>query len=45
MGSQYDAPGAPETAGTQGGSDPERELWHALDEGRDPTDAPRPRQD
>jgi uncharacterized membrane protein (TIGR02234 family) len=45
MGSRYDAPGAPETAGRQGGSDPERELWHALDEGRDPTDAPRPHQD
>jgi uncharacterized membrane protein (TIGR02234 family) len=45
MGSRYDAPGAPDSTVAQGASDPERELWHALDEGRDPTDTGRPAQD
>jgi len=38
MGSQYDAPGAPTTTEEKSSSDPDRDLWHALDEGRDPTD-------
>lgn len=44
MGARYDAPGrapggAPGRSGRTGRSlDPERELWHELDEGRDPTD-------
>ncbi len=40
MGSRYDAPGAPDRD-RGSGTDPDRELWHALDEGRDPTDLPR----
>ena len=39
MGSRYDAPGAAGTTSDQGVRDPDRELWHALDEGRDPTDS------
>jgi len=45
MGSRYDAPGAPGAPGAAGTTsdqairDPDRELWHALDEGRDPTDS------
>ena len=37
MGSRYDAPGA---SSRQDGTvvEPDRDLWHALDEGRDPTD-------
>lgn len=43
MGSRYDAPGAPATTTEVTTTDPERDLWHALDEGRDPTDtADRP---
>ncbi|MEO7350333.1 MAG: Trp biosynthesis-associated membrane protein [Marmoricola sp.] len=42
MGTRYDAPGAPEPTSDQGSADPDRELWHALDEGRDPTDTTRP---
>ncbi len=38
MGSRYDAPGAPTPATELTTTDPERDLWHALDEGRDPTD-------
>ena len=41
MGSRYDAPG---TGASQAGDsvvEPDRDLWHALDEGRDPTDTPR----
>jgi uncharacterized membrane protein (TIGR02234 family) len=41
MGSRYDAPGAPATAAEVSTVDPERALWHALDEGRDPTDTAR----
>ncbi|MET0997422.1 MAG: Trp biosynthesis-associated membrane protein [Marmoricola sp.] len=41
MGSRYDAPGAPAPAREQSSADPDRELWHALDEGRDPTDTHR----
>ncbi len=37
MGSRYDAPGAPEVSREQVPQDPDRELWRALDEGRDPT--------
>jgi uncharacterized membrane protein (TIGR02234 family) len=38
MGSRYDAPGgaSPRPEGTV--VEPDRDLWHALDEGRDPTD-------
>ena len=50
MGSQYDAPGAQgrapatgPTTSSQSSADPDRDLWHALDEGRDPTDTNRPR--
>lgn len=38
MGTRYDAPGAAATTGEPRVLDPERELWHALDEGRDPTE-------
>lgn len=38
MGSRYDAPGTPATTTEVTTTDPERDLWHALDEGRDPTD-------
>lgn len=41
MGSRYDAPGAPVTAAEESSNDPDRDLWHALDEGRDPTDTGR----
>ncbi len=41
MGSRYDAPGASAPAGEQSSADPDRELWRALDEGRDPTDTNR----
>jgi len=41
MGSRYDAPGAPATAVEESSNDPDRDLWHALDEGRDPTDTGR----
>ena len=37
MGSRYDAPGAREPT-TEASTHPERDLWQALDEGRDPTD-------
>ncbi|QNN53062.1 Trp biosynthesis-associated membrane protein [Nocardioides mesophilus] len=42
MGSRYDAPGSRPAAGAAAGSGPaaepdERELWRAIDEGRDPT--------
>jgi uncharacterized membrane protein (TIGR02234 family) len=42
MGSRYDAPGAPVSASEDRSADPDRDLWHALDEGRDPTDTNRP---
>jgi uncharacterized membrane protein (TIGR02234 family) len=42
MGTRYDAPGAAAPTSEQGAADPDRELWHALDEGRDPTDTTRP---
>ncbi len=38
MGSRYDAPGAAATTGEQSGPETDQDLWHALDEGRDPTD-------
>ena len=38
MGTRYDAPGAAPPTSEKGTTDPDRELWHALDEGRDPTD-------
>jgi uncharacterized membrane protein (TIGR02234 family) len=41
MGSRYDAPGAPAAAEQETSTDPDRDLWHALDEGRDPTDTAR----
>lgn len=41
MGSRYDAPGTPAPASEQSTADPDRDLWHALDEGRDPTDPDR----
>jgi uncharacterized membrane protein (TIGR02234 family) len=41
MGSRYDAPGAPASAREESTRDPDRDLWHALDEGRDPTDPGR----
>ena len=41
MGSRYDAPGAPASTSEEGSADPDRDLWHALDEGRDPTDTNR----
>lgn len=41
MGSRYDAPGAAETERDVGTADPGRDLWQALDEGRDPTDTRR----
>jgi len=41
MGSRYDAPGASAPAGEQGEPDTDQDLWHALDEGRDPTDTNR----
>ena len=45
LGARYDAPGAPAARGAEGGAgegrrapgDPDRALWEALDEGRDPT--------
>ncbi len=40
MGSRYDAPGAP-SAARDVAVEPDRDLWHALDEGRDPTDTGR----
>jgi uncharacterized membrane protein (TIGR02234 family) len=36
MGSRYDAPGSSRQSGTV--AEPDRDLWTALDEGRDPTD-------
>jgi uncharacterized membrane protein (TIGR02234 family) len=42
MGTRYDAPGAAAPASEPGTTDPDRELWHALDEGRDPTDTSSP---
>jgi uncharacterized membrane protein (TIGR02234 family) len=42
MGSRYDAPGAPAPSSELTSTDPDRDLWHALDEGRDPTDTGRP---
>jgi uncharacterized membrane protein (TIGR02234 family) len=42
MGSRYDAPGAPASNLEESTTDPDRDLWHALDEGRDPTDTGRP---
>lgn len=39
MGSRYDAPGSPTAATEMTTADPERDLWHAQDEGRDPTDS------
>jgi len=41
MGSRYDAPGAAAPANEQSSADPDRDLWHALDEGHDPTDTDR----
>ncbi|MCW2760273.1 MAG: hypothetical protein JWR85_474 [Marmoricola sp.] len=41
MGSRYDAPGAPAPTTEVSSADPDRDLWHALDEGRDPTDNSR----
>jgi uncharacterized membrane protein (TIGR02234 family) len=41
MGTRYDAPGAARDRGRQDTADPQRDLWHALDEGRDPTDPAR----
>jgi uncharacterized membrane protein (TIGR02234 family) len=41
MGSRYDAPGAPAAPDRETSTDPDRDLWHALDEGRDPTDTAR----
>ena len=41
MGSRYDAPGAPAPARSDAAVEPDRDLWHALDEGRDPTDTER----
>jgi len=41
MGSRYDAPGASATAGEQREPGTDQDLWHALDEGRDPTDTDR----
>ena len=38
MGSRYDAPGAAATPGEQSEPATDQDLWHALDEGRDPTD-------
>jgi uncharacterized membrane protein (TIGR02234 family) len=40
MGSRYDAPAGDSTSPAPGEEslDPERDLWNALDEGRDPTD-------
>ena len=38
MGSRYDAPGAPVAPSETNSLDPDRDLWHALDEGHDPTD-------
>ena len=42
MGSRYDAPGAHAATSTENSAEnsvePDRDLWHALDEGRDPTD-------
>ena len=41
MGSRYDAPGRREPTTGAEQPEPERDLWHALDEGRDPTDTSR----
>jgi uncharacterized membrane protein (TIGR02234 family) len=41
MGSRYDAPGASAAPTEKASLDPDRDLWHALDEGRDPTDPHR----
>ena len=41
MGSRYDAPGAASTTGEQSAPETDQDLWHALDEGRDPTDTNR----
>lgn len=38
MGSRYDAPGGGPARPEVGVVEPDRDLWHALDEGRDPTD-------
>lgn len=38
MGTRYDAPGAAAPKREAATTDPERELWQALDDGRDPTD-------
>jgi hypothetical protein len=38
MGSRYDAPGGGPTRPEGTVAEPDRDLWHALDEGRDPTD-------
>lgn len=37
MGARYDAPAQREDAAAQEAVDPDRDLWRALDEGRDPT--------
>lgn len=42
MGSRYDAPGASTPTVEESTADPDRDLWHALDEGHDPTDPGRP---
>jgi uncharacterized membrane protein (TIGR02234 family) len=42
MGTRYDAPGTSPDRSEGSVADPGRDLWHALDEGRDPTDTPRP---
>jgi uncharacterized membrane protein (TIGR02234 family) len=42
MGSRYDAPGAAAPKNAESSVDPDRNLWSALDEGRDPTDTSTP---
>ncbi len=41
MGSRYDAPGGRPARAEGTVAEPDRDLWHALDEGRDPTDTRR----
>ncbi len=42
MGSRYDAPAVAAEQAQERALDTERDLWQALDEGRDPTDTRRP---
>ncbi len=42
MGARYDAPGADAPRRERASTDPERDLWQALDDGRDPTDTRPP---